>query len=93
MTNKLELTELESKVLNELISGLYAEPGFSDVSPSDLSEGTGIKMNVLRGVLGSLSKKDVINVEDKKYLGSSDDIVYLNSSHWHLHPQWKTEVE
>jgi len=83
------LTALESEVLIKLISELYAEPGYSDISPQDLSSWTKIKMNSLRGVLGSLTKKGVIFIIDKEDLGSTADIVYLREDFYFLHPEWK----
>jgi len=85
------LTSLEQTVLNTFINELYAEPGFSDVSPQDLQHLTKIPMKSLRGVLGSLCKKDIIYIEDKKYLGTEFDIVYLQENSYHLHPEWKNE--
>ena len=82
------LTEKEVIVIDQFINELYAEPGYSDVSPQDLSKSTKIPMRSLRGVLGSLTKKNIIYIEDKKYLGSDADIVYLNEDFWYLHPEW-----
>ena len=86
------LTSLEKTVLNTFINELYAEPGFSDVSPQDLQHLTKIPMKSLRGVLGSLCKKGIIYIEDKKYLGSDFDIVYLLENSYHLHPEWKNDI-
>jgi len=77
-------TELEDKVLKCLIKELYAEPGFSDIDAKDLSKGTGIPMKVLRGVLASLVKKEVIFIEESQ----GYDIIYLEESFYHLHPEW-----
>ena len=85
------LTDKEVIVIDEFISQLYAEPGFSDVSPQDLQEYTKIPMRSLRGVLGSLVKKDIICIMDKEDLGSSADIVYLNEAFYYLHPEWSQE--
>lgn len=82
------LTEKETIVLLEFIDQLYAEPGFSDVSPQDLQEYTQIPMSSLRGVLGSLVKKDIISIMDKEDQYSEADIVYLNESFYYLHPEW-----
>lgn len=84
----VEFTKLEQAVLDAFIPELYAEPGFSDVSPQDLSRLTKIPMSSLRGVLGSLSKKEVITIWDKEDLGSDADIVYLREDFYHLHPEW-----
>ena len=81
---KVIFTDLEEKVLKFFIDGLYAEPGFSDISPKDISKNTGIEMKVLRGVLASLVKKGVIFIEENQ----GYDIVYLEESFYHLHPEW-----
>jgi hypothetical protein len=82
---------MENQVLSNLIENLYAEPGFSDHSPQDISRETKIPMKSLRGVLGSLSKKGYIFIHDKEYHGSEMDIVYLSENFYHLHPQWKDD--
>jgi hypothetical protein len=93
MTNKTNFTELETQVLNALIDGLYAEPGFSDVDANDLSEWTGIPTKQVRGVLSSLIKKGVVTLDETDTFGAPKYvIVYLNESHWHLHPEWKSEI-
>ena len=84
-------TQLEDQVLGSFIGELYAEPGFSDVSPQDLSEWTKIPMSKLRGVLSSLIKKEVIEIWDKETLGSDADIVYLKEAFYYLHPEWSQE--
>jgi len=87
----LNLTELETKVLTALIDNLYAEPGFSDVDANDLSRYTKIPMKVIRGVIASLVKKDILNLDDNgEYV-----IIYLNMGFWYLHPSptWKEEAD
>ena len=83
-----DLTAMEEKVLSELIHGLYAEPGFSDVDAHDLTRATGIPTRNIRGVLSSLIKKDYINIDDP---GTGYQIIYLNDSKWYLHPEWIEE--
>ena len=83
------LTEKESIMLSAFVNELYAEEGFSDVSPQELQQITGIAKNSYKGVLGSLAKKNVLYVEDKKYLGTEMDIVYLVDTD--LHPKWHQE--
>jgi len=83
------LTEKESIMLSAFINELYAEEGFSDVSPQDLQRITGIARNSYKGVLGSLAKKNILYIEDKRYLGTETDIVYLMDNA--LHPQWHQE--
>ena len=61
------LTEMESQVLNilkeELWSNWDCEQGYSNVTPSEISEVTKIPMNKLRGVLSSLVQKDLITIQ------------------------------
>tara|TARA_R110001632_G_scaffold55161_5_gene135116 strand:- start:340 stop:642 length:303 start_codon:yes stop_codon:yes gene_type:complete len=86
----LNLTQLEETILTELIDNLYAEPGFSDVSPQNLSKNTGISMKSIRGVLASLVKKDIIFLGDNDCQGMDFCmIVYLNDNYYNLHPEWK----
>jgi len=79
------LTLMEAKVLDSLISMLYAEEGFSDVDANDLSQDTGIPTRSIRGVLSSLVQKGYVSIEDN---GAGFQIVYLSSDKYHLHPRW-----
>ena len=96
--HNLNITTLETQVLESLIQGLYAEPGFSDVSDTDLVNQTGIPSKSIRGVLGSLCKKGIIFQLTARELGIGgpdcdfNTIVYLESAHHNLHPEWKDEV-
>ena len=96
MTTPTNFTHLETKVLESLIANLYAEPGFSDVSDQDLVNNTGIPSKSIRGVLSSLGKKGVIFQESARDLGIEgadfNTIVFLNSNHYHLHPEWCLEA-
>lgn len=85
----LHLTEMETKTIESLISLLYAEPGFSDVDAKDLSEDTKIPVTSIRGVLSSLSKKGIVQIEDN---GAGFQIVYLMEQFYHLHPTWLNEL-
>lgn len=90
----LLLTDLETEVLETLIDGLYAEPGFSDVDANDIAEQTGKSTKIIRGVLSSLVKKGIITLEKTNTYGAIKQyvIIYLNKEYWYLHPQWKTYV-
>jgi hypothetical protein len=91
-----KFTDLEIQVLDVFIDGLYAEPGFSDVDVHDIARDiTTLPTKIIRGVLGSLVKKGVISICETMAFGTSEQfqIIYLNESHWHLHPEWKNEVE
>jgi len=76
-------TELESLVLTELIKRLNIEEiGFSDVFDKDLENATKIPMKALRGVLGSLVRKDVLLISSWKEMGfdnnrCGDSVVFL----------------
>ena len=90
----IKLTQLETQVLKELISELYAEPGFSDVDANDIAQSINLSSKIIRGVLGSLSQKGIIDIEATDTYGSeSYQIIYLNYNHWYLHPEWKNEQE
>jgi Fe2+ or Zn2+ uptake regulation protein len=93
--HNLQLTNLETKVLENLINNLYAEPGFSDVDANDISRSTGIPMKSIRGVLSSLVKKGIIHLEETDSFGASEQfvIIYLHESHYYLHPEWKEEYD
>ena len=85
-----KFTDLETQVIESLVSQLYAEPGFSDVDAKDISRDiTTLPTKIIRGVLGSLVRKGVITIDTND---SGYDIIYLNQSHWYLHPEWKKEV-
>lgn len=85
-----KFTDLEKQVIESLVSQLYAEPGFSDVDVHDISRDiTTLPTKIIRGVLGSLVKKGVIGIDTND---SGYDIIYLNQSHWYLHPEWKKEA-
>ena len=87
--NDLNLTELESNVLESFVSSLYAEPGFSDVDVNDISEDLGVSTKIIRGALGSLVKKGIVQIETND---SGYDIIYLNTPYWALvNENWAEE--
>jgi predicted DNA-binding transcriptional regulator len=87
--SELNLTELESKTLDSFIGGLYAEPGFSDVDVNDIASELGISTKIIRGALGSLVKKGIIQIETND---SGYDIIYLNTKYWPLvNENWAEE--
>jgi DNA-binding IscR family transcriptional regulator len=88
--NELNLTELESLTLTAFIKGLYAEPGFSDVDVNDLSSELEIPTKVLRGVLGSLVKKNIVSIEEN---GGGYDIIHMREKYWYLvNEEWASEA-
>jgi len=68
MKTEIKITALESKVLNWLKNeGWYNydnEPFYSDVEAKDIAGCTEIDIQSLKGVLGSLSKKDLISIDE-----------------------------
>jgi DNA-binding GntR family transcriptional regulator len=89
--SELNLTELESKTLQSLIDGLYAEPGYSDVDANDIAKDLGISTKIIRGALGSLVKKGIVSLDenDSKYV-----IIYLNTEYWGLvNENWAEEAK
>jgi len=93
-SHNLQLTKMETTVLEALIDGLYAEPGFSDVDAKDLSTKTGISTRSIRGVLSSLSKKEIIWLEETDNMWAEQQyvLIYLSKNFWYLHPKWKEEM-
>ena len=82
------LTELETKVLNELASSMYAEWGFSDCGFEELSDNLDLSTKVLRGVVSSLVKKNLVRVEDDV----DYDIIYLWGDAQGLVKHWVEEA-
>ena len=91
----IKLTQLEAQVLESLINGLYAEAGFSDVDAKDIAEWINKPIKSVRGALGSLVKKGIVQIEETDSWGSADAymIIYLNPDHYYLHPKWYKERE
>lgn len=85
--SELGLTELETLVLKSFIPLLYAEPGFSDVDVKDISYSTKLKINQVKGVVGSLCKKGILYAE----MGDFQGLIYLSDDYWYLHPEWKEQ--
>ena len=72
------LTELEKKVLQAIADSMYAEWGYSDIGATDVAHATGIETKVLRGVISSLVKKNLLQIEDR-----SDNVGYrANDPSW-----------
>ena len=74
----IEVTSLEKQVLEALASGMYAELGFSDVGIEEIEQWTGLNRNIIRGVAGSLEKKNLINIDDR------EDEGYKNKPDMHI---------
>jgi len=86
----LNLTQLEEQVLNSLINQLYAEAGYSDVDAKDIARDINIDIKSVRGSLGSLVRKGIIDIDGND---SGYQIIYLNQAYWYLHPEWSKEME
>ena len=61
----ISVTQLEKTVLEALANEMYAESGFSDAGLREVVEGSGLPVNVVRGVMSSLIKKDLLYVWDR----------------------------
>jgi hypothetical protein len=61
----MEMTTNETKVYNVIkeTMDLYGD-GFSDCMVEDIVEGTGLSVRSVKGVLGSLMKKEIVEAMD-----------------------------
>jgi len=94
----ITLTEMEAKVLNYLREdGWYnwgGEPHFSDVDASDVCYATGISKTSIGGVLGSLSKKGLISVEDCDVNGeNSYELIHATAATYRFFGEVSEELE
>ena len=82
----LNLTQLETTTLTELINNIdidiTEDSIFSCVDANDLSKFTGIVINKMRGVVGSLIKKGIVYLVDED--GDGTEIVYLENDYFYL---------
>lgn len=82
----LNLTQLETTTLTELINNIdidiTEDSIFSCVDANDLSKFTGIAINKMRGVVGSLIKKGIVYLVDED--GDGTEIVYLENDYFYL---------
>ena len=89
---KVKVTQLEKQVLESIANGMYAELGFSDIGPTEVQSETGIEMKKLRGVLGSLVKKELIDIDRREDEGYKNNInrwiIYLMGEVQGLVPHW-----
>jgi hypothetical protein len=94
---QVKVTKLEKQVLEAMAEGMYAEFGFSDYGLPELIDDTGLPAKVLRGVAGSLVKKELIFIDDREDEGYKNDtsmhIWYLFDGMEALVPEWKEEQE
>jgi hypothetical protein len=61
----IKVTQLEKQVLQALADEMYAECGYSDAGLGEVVKGSGLSVNVVRGVQSSLIKKGLIDVWDR----------------------------
>jgi hypothetical protein len=73
----IKVTPLEKQVLEALASCMYAELGYSDAGIGEIQEVTGLDRKVIRGVAGSLEKKNLISIDDR-------DGEYKNNPNMHI---------
>lgn len=92
---ELNLTELQTQVLQKLIDNLYAEPNFTDVTVEDLSQYTQISIKKVRGVVSSLVNKGIIYIENTLDNEEKQSFVGLKGSFWYLHPdkEWQDDYK
>lgn len=80
MMNKqgIKMTDLETKVLLALeVCVGRCDPGFSDVQIDDISYLSGVEEKVARGVVSSLVKKDMMEVEITDVNGRMKSFYYI----------------
>lgn len=88
--NILEVTKMEKQILESLAQGMYAELGYSDMGIDDIAKDTGLDRKVIRGVAGSLIKKDLISIDDREGEGYKNQ---MDMHIWYLTYQTQGLVE
>jgi len=80
----MKLTDLEKKVLlalGEYLNGGWREEGFSDCNATDLANRAEIGVDQVKGVITSLVKKEIFDVQEHEHeTGSS--LIYITSDDW-----------
>ena len=85
---KGKLTELEGLVMNWMLKeGFYAETHYSDIVVGDIAVGLDLPVNTIKGVIGSLTKKEYAYTQDD----SGIDIVYATSKGYQLDDEYDTK--
>ena len=93
----IKVTPKEKQVLESLAQNMYAELGFSDVGFPELRKDTGLTNNILRGVVSSLIKKNLIDIDDRRdeidinHRDVDNHIIYLTEKTQGLVPHWIEE--
>lgn len=84
---EITVSNKEMKFLNTLVNLLYAEPGFSDVDISDIAKEMKMRLPEVKGLMGSLVKKGLLEEPDSNFPG----LIYLASCAYNLHERWMRE--
>jgi len=80
------LTAIEETALSAIIEGLSGEIYCSDLEAKEIAVTSRIPMRNLRGVLGSLVKKEYISINTNEM---GQEIICLKANKFYLHPVWK----
>jgi DNA-binding MarR family transcriptional regulator len=85
------LTVLESKAMDYILTkGFWnGEWGFSDIEVSDIADGMGIEVSSAKGVVGSLVKKDYLEVSQAE--GGVPPLVYATETGYELDENFETK--
>lgn len=87
--DKLNLTGLENLFMTSFVNNLFAEKHFSDVTVREVAANIGKSIKIVRGVVGSLIKKGLIDVDGVDGVKKMS-IVYLKEEYFNLHNNWKS---
>jgi len=80
------LTELETKTLEAyLIENEGYEVDFSYTTAKSLAKATGIAIDSIKGVIGSLVKKELLYAEKTEV----DSVLLIGDKAMHLHPSYE----
>lgn len=92
----IKVTQKEKKVIDHLIDALYAEPHFTDVDCKDLATSTKMSVDTVKGIVGSLVKKQIFCTVETETAGCPKwEGVLLDTRAFNLHTNesWKDESE
>lgn len=86
------LTSTEEAVLLSIESQMYAKRGYSDVDINDVVRDLGLPIELVKRVIGSLIKKEMISISDE-FINqeTGDPIYYLSSKCEGIHTEWLKE--
>lgn len=69
---------LSARVLGALLASLYAEPGYSDVDAKDIAKAIGEPVDRVKGALGSLVQKGLVDAIDMEANGKVLPLLYTD---------------